>query len=67
MNFKELLEIYIALLEEEIIHSGGGEMDFPCSGNTSMYATIWGTKKVALRSTDKKMRPLSSYTEKLTR
>lgn len=36
-------------------------MDFPCSVNTFLYATIWKTKKVALLGTnDKIMPPLTS-------
>lgn len=33
-------------------------MDFPCSANTSMYATFWRTKKVTLLSTNDKVMPL---------
>lgn len=58
MNFKNCKKIYIALLEDEIIHRKGGEMDFPCSVNTSMYATICRTKNVTLLSTNDKIMPL---------
>lgn len=33
-------------------------MDFPCSVNTSMYATIWRTKKATLLSANDKIMSL---------
>lgn len=35
----------------------GSEMDFPCSVNKSMYATIWRTKKVTLLSKNDTIMP----------
>lgn len=40
---KAVKSIYKALLKEGIIYSKGGEMDFPCSVNTFLYAAIWRT------------------------
>lgn len=51
MNFKTIVKIYTALLENGIIYWKGGEMDFPCSVNTSMYATSGKPKKAKLLST----------------
>lgn len=51
MNFKTIVKIYTALLENGIIYWKGGEMDFPCSVNTSMYDTSGKPKKAKLLST----------------